>query len=119
MLFRSAGVIFSVVLAVSESRRRFDQMSLPRFAGWGAAGGLALFGAFALTAGPAGEPLFLAPLLALAGAGSATGTLALARNRAAMSSPARFGLISPIAAECGPAWPVSATGTAVAKLEGG
>lgn len=75
-----AGVTFSGVLGVVERRRGFDQMSLPRFAGWGAVGGLVLFGAFAMTAGPAGEPLVLAPLFALAGAGSATGTLALARK---------------------------------------
>ena len=39
-----AGVIFSGVLALTEGRRRFDQMSLPRFAGWGALGGLLLSG---------------------------------------------------------------------------
>lgn len=75
-----AGVTFSGILVVVGRRRSFDQMSLPHFAGWGAVGGLVLFGAFALTAGPGGEPLGLAPLFALAGAGSATGTLALARK---------------------------------------
>jgi hypothetical protein len=75
-----ASVTFSGLLGVLERRRGFDQMSLPRFAGWGAVGGLILFGAFALTAGPAGEPLFFAPVFSLAGAGSATGTLALARR---------------------------------------
>jgi hypothetical protein len=75
-----AGVTFAGVLGVVGHRRRFDQMSLPRFAGWGAVGGLILFGAFALTAGPAGEPFILAPLYALAGAGSAAGTLAIARK---------------------------------------
>jgi hypothetical protein len=35
-----AGVTFSGVLGVIEGRRRLDQMSLPRFAGWGAVGGL-------------------------------------------------------------------------------
>ena len=34
-----AGVTFSGVLGLVDGRRRFDQMSLPRFAGWGAAGG--------------------------------------------------------------------------------
>src|ERR1051325_11446602 len=37
-----AGVIFSAVLGLAEGRRRFDQMSLPRFAAWGATGGLLL-----------------------------------------------------------------------------
>ncbi len=33
------GAIFSAVLGIVEGRRRFDQMSLPRFAVWGALGG--------------------------------------------------------------------------------
>src|SRR6185369_17690021 len=32
-----AGIIFSGILVATEGRRRFDRMSLPRFAGWGAA----------------------------------------------------------------------------------
>ena len=32
------GAAFSVVLGMVEGRRRFDQMSLPRFAAWGAVG---------------------------------------------------------------------------------
>jgi hypothetical protein len=75
-----AGVTFSGVLSVVARRRGFDQMSLPRFAGWGAIGGLVLFGAFALTAGPGGEPLLFAPLFAGAGVASASATLALARK---------------------------------------
>ena len=42
-----AGVIFSAFLALTEGRRRFDQMSLSRFAAWGAAGGLLLSAVFA------------------------------------------------------------------------
>jgi len=75
-----AGVTFSGVLGIVEGRRRFDQMSLPRFAGWGAIGGLLLSGIFAWAAGLAGEFLVLGPVFALAGAGSAAGTLALARK---------------------------------------
>ena len=81
-----AGAAFSGVLGIVEGRRRFDQMSLPRFAGWGAVGGLLLAGAFALAAALLGEtaPLqdlvFLGPLFAVAGAGSAAGSLALARR---------------------------------------
>ena len=75
-----AGVTFAGVLGIMERRRRFDEMSLPRFSGWGALGGVVLFVVFALTAGPGGEPLYLAPLFAIAGAGSAAGTLALARK---------------------------------------
>src|SRR5256714_12918466 len=42
-----AGVIFSALLALIEGGRRLDQMSLPRFAGWGAIGGLLLSALFA------------------------------------------------------------------------
>jgi hypothetical protein len=75
-----AGVTFSGVLGIGEGRRRFDQMSLPRFAGWGAIGGLLLSGIFAWAVGLAGEFLVLGPVFALAGAASAAGTLALARK---------------------------------------
>lgn len=36
------GVLFSIVLGVAARRRRFDELSLPRFAAWGAVGGLLL-----------------------------------------------------------------------------
>jgi hypothetical protein len=79
------GVIFSTVLGIGEGRRRFDQMSLPRFAVWGGVGGLLLSGIFVFAAALLGEttPLehlgLLGPVFALAGAGSAAGSLALAR----------------------------------------
>lgn len=75
-----SGVTFSGVLKLVEGRRRFDQMSLGRFAGWGAVGGLVLSGILWMTAGPGGESLLLFPAFALAGAGSAAGTLAVARR---------------------------------------
>ena len=75
-----AGVTFSGILGVVGRRRRFDQMSLPRFAGWGAFGGLLLAGAVRWAAGPDGEILVLGPVFAAAGAISAAGTLALARR---------------------------------------
>ncbi len=74
-----AGVTFSGVLGIVEGRRRFDQMSLPRFAAWGAVGGLLLSGIFSWVAGLGGEFLVLGPVFALAGAGCAAGSLALAR----------------------------------------
>lgn len=37
-----AGTIFSTVLGVAGRRRRFDELSLPRFATWGAFGGFCL-----------------------------------------------------------------------------
>ncbi len=79
-----AGVTFSGVLGIVEGRRRFDQMSLPRFAVWGGVGGLLLSGIFVLAVALAGdttlEILVLGPVFALAGAGSAAGSLALARR---------------------------------------
>jgi peptidoglycan/LPS O-acetylase OafA/YrhL len=81
-----AGIIFSGVLGLVEGRRRFDQMSLPRFAAWGAAGGFLLSAAFVLAVSLAGNPAFLwnlvvvGPAFAVAAAGSAAGSLALARR---------------------------------------
>lgn len=75
-----AGVTFSLVLGMMEGRRTFEQMSLLRFAAWGAVGGFLLSGIFVLAAGLLQEFLFLGPLFALAGAASAAGSLALARR---------------------------------------
>ena len=36
------GVLFSTVLGIAGRRRRFDELSVPRFAAWGALGGLLL-----------------------------------------------------------------------------
>ena len=77
----SAGVIFSAFLALTVGRRRFDQMSLPRFAGWGAAGGLLLSAVFAKAASLGwGDVLTIAPTFALASAVCASGSLAVARR---------------------------------------
>lgn len=75
-----AGATFSGILGIFARRRRFDEMSLPRFAGWGALGGLLLSGVVALAAGPGAELLVVGPVFATAGAISAAGTLALARR---------------------------------------
>jgi hypothetical protein len=76
-----AGVIFSAFLALTDGRRRFDQMSLPRFAGWGAAGGLLLSAFFARAASLEwGDVIMIAPTFAVACAVCASGSLALARR---------------------------------------
>ena len=76
-----AGIIFSALLAVTEGRRRFDQMSLRRFAGWGAAGGLLFSAVFAKIASlDWGDILMVAPTFALACAICASGSLAVARR---------------------------------------
>lgn len=79
------GVIFSLVFAIAEGRRRFEELSLPRFGALGAAVGV-LLGALAVAAGAAdGAPLLMRGALVvlpvtLLAAGSASATLALARR---------------------------------------
>ncbi len=82
------GVVFSTVLGIAGRRRRFDELSLPRFAAWGAVGGmlLGLFPAAIVAAGLASANvdlwLFTAVIigpLALLSAVSASGSLMLAR----------------------------------------
>jgi hypothetical protein len=76
-----AGATFSTLLGLVEGRRRFDELSIPRFALWGGLGGLLLSGAFILAAGLEGSLiLVLAPVFALSSAASAAGSLALARR---------------------------------------
>jgi hypothetical protein len=88
------GALFSLVLGIAARNRRFDELSIPRFAAWGAVGGVLLslvpaamvgvglahlgsaaHGVAQLTAAIAG------PLVAFSAA-SAAGTLALARKKA-------------------------------------
>jgi MFS family permease len=78
------GTSFSTVLRLAEGRRRFNELSLPRFTAWGAVGGL-LLGGFAVFIGLLGPGLSILDAVivgtaTLLGAGSAAGTLALARK---------------------------------------
>ena len=76
-----AGVIFSTVLALTAGRRQFEEMSLTRFAWWGAMGGLLLSAVFSKAASLEwGDVIMIAPTFALASALCATGSLALARR---------------------------------------
>jgi hypothetical protein len=72
------GTAFSIVLSLTEGRRRFDQMSLPRFAVWGAIGGALM--SLTMTALGEGGGLATWLLYMLLASGSATGSLALARR---------------------------------------
>jgi hypothetical protein len=76
-----AGVIFAALLALTAGNRRFDEMSLRRFAGWGAVGGaiLSVFLVKALSLG-VGDALLVAPTIAIACGISAAGSLAIARR---------------------------------------
>ena len=75
------GVGFSGILALAGGRRTFDEMSLPRFAGWGALGGL-LVSALLLSGGSGltFTSALVVGVVTLMGAGSAAGSLALARR---------------------------------------
>lgn len=81
-----AGITFSGVLGLVEGRRRFDEMSLPRFAGWGAGGGFLFSVGFVVVVALVDDPSFLSnlvvlgPVFAAAGAGCAAGALTLARK---------------------------------------
>jgi hypothetical protein len=86
------GIFYSIVLGIAGRRRRFDELSLPRVAAWGALGGLllALFPSFLVLVGLAslGRPdasltLLTASIAApfmLIGAGSASASLMIARR---------------------------------------
>jgi hypothetical protein len=82
-----AGITFSGLLVLTEGRRRLDQMSLPRFAGWGAMGGLLLSAVFVRTAVGWGEVLAIPTTLALACAVSASASLAGARRAGTRELP--------------------------------
>lgn len=81
-----AGALFSLILGAVARGHTFHQLSMPRFVGWGAAGGLLFSVIFALTVTVAGggalldDLVFLGPLFAAAGATSAGSALALARR---------------------------------------
>jgi len=76
-----AGVVFSAVLILAERRRSFDEMSLPRFAGWGAVGGLLLSALWAKTIALGwGDILMVVPSFTVASALCASSSLALARR---------------------------------------
>lgn len=77
------GGIFSAFLSLAEGHRLFNQLSSPRFVTWGALGGV-LLGGMAVALGLVGlqfSPFgaLITGVAALLGAGSAAGTLAIAR----------------------------------------
>jgi hypothetical protein len=83
-----AGVTFSAVLVLTEGRRSFDQMSIRRFAGWGAISGLLLSALWANAVSLRwGEVLAIAPTFALACAVCAAGSLAVARRAVSRELP--------------------------------
>lgn len=94
------GLFFSAVLGIAARRRRLDELSLPRFAAWGAVAGLllSLFPAALVAVGLAsmGRPeelwsftAFISGPLALLSAASASGSLMLARKAERRELPDR------------------------------
>lgn len=86
------GIIFSGILVAIGRGRRFDSMSLSRFAAWGAVSGLLLSGIFAVGAALRGESLWgefmvFGPALTMASAVGAAGSLALARRAESRELP--------------------------------
>jgi hypothetical protein len=92
------GAVFSAVLRIAEGRRRFDELSLPRFGFWGAVTGL-LLGVLAVSAGVAsaiGSGLWLRAAIiigptTLLSAVSAVGSALLFRYAAWEQPPAGAG----------------------------
>ncbi len=86
-----AGATFSGVVSLVAGDRRFDELSIPRFAGWGALGGLIFSVLFVVAVAVFGndrlELLVLGPLFATVGAASAAGSLAVARRAAPADLP--------------------------------
>ena len=77
-----AGSIFSVILWISEGRRRFDELSLPRLTGLGALGGM-LMGGYAASQMNSTVPLWVKAAVLIGppilSAASAFSSLSLAR----------------------------------------
>jgi hypothetical protein len=79
------GSLFSVVLGLAEGRKRFDELSLLRFTGWGGAGG-GLLGLVVVATdmwavgSPVSIDVALVGVAGILGAGCAAGSLALARS---------------------------------------
>lgn len=88
------GVLFSTVFGIAARRRKLDELSIKRVGAWGAAAGLGLGILWFLAGdqGPNVERVWLLPLvvissITLLSAGSAAGTLALARRGTARQLP--------------------------------
>lgn len=101
LLFAAAGFIggaaFSGVLALAGRRRTFDEMSLPLFAGLGAIGGLVV--AVVLVGGgdPSGRVgTLVTGVVTLMGAGSAAGSLLLARRATSRHETLTTGATTPL-----------------------
>ena len=87
-----AGVIFSVILKLTEGRRGFDEMRLSRFAAWGGVGGFLLSAIFTRAASLGWADAFaIVPTFVVASAICASGSLALARRAGMRELPGARG----------------------------
>ena len=89
----ATGIIFFGILVVIEGRGSLDRMSLSRFAGLGGVSGLLLAVFVAALRGETlgGELLVFGPVLALAGAVCAAGSLVVARRSEGPTLPGARG----------------------------
>ena len=72
MVFFLGALVFTVLVGIAERHRRVDELSIPRFAAWGALAGLAL--GLVL-----GAPLAFLAITTIGSAVAASGSLAFAR----------------------------------------
>jgi hypothetical protein len=84
------GIAFSLVLGIAGHHRKFEELSILKFAAWGAISGL-LLGGTAVALGTQVALLFVLGVPALFCATAATGTLALARMGERPALPAESG----------------------------
>lgn len=87
----ATGLVFAGVLLAIESRNALERVSLPLFAACGAASGILVGVVLANMRGDMKEVLVFGPLLALAGAACAAGSLAVARRSERTTLPAPNG----------------------------
>jgi hypothetical protein len=88
------GVVFAIVLGIAGSRRRFSELSVPRFAAWGAVAG-AVLGGWAVSKG---APILFLGIATVGSTILASGSLALARvaeRRALLSQPDEMAELGP------------------------
>jgi hypothetical protein len=92
----ATGVIFSGILVGFARRSGIERLSIPRFAGWGAASGVLLTSLFAAGAALRGgsvlsEILLFGPALTIASGACAAGSLAVARRAERQALPRAAG----------------------------
>ena len=76
----AGGILFSTVLGLAERHRKFEELSLPRFAAWGAMGALLTWAAFWTGPWAMDSLIVLGVVFTGLGAASSAGSLLIARH---------------------------------------